>query len=64
MMFFLIRCHLGEFLHHSVNNMSTFDGMWNNLSTRTTPLAVKDKAIDDLEAIYQRKFLNYCDGSM
>ncbi|KAF1968006.1 hypothetical protein BU23DRAFT_277921 [Bimuria novae-zelandiae CBS 107.79] len=64
MMFFLIRCHLGEFLRHSANPKSTYDGVWNKLSGTAASLAVKDKAIDELEALYQRKFLNYCDKAV
>lgn len=64
MMFFLIRCQLGEFLKRSINSRSTFDGVWNKLSTNATSLAVKDKAIDELEALYERKFLQYCDPSI
>lgn len=64
MMFFLIRCHLGEFLRHSTNSKSSFDGVWNKLSGTAASLAVKDRAIDELEALYQRKFLDYCDKSI
>lgn len=64
MMFFLIRCHLGDFLRHSANPGATFDGVWNKLSSRGASLAVKDKAIDELEALYHRKFLQYCDNSI
>lgn len=64
MMFFLIRCHLGEFLRHSANPHSSFDGVWNRLSAESTSLKAKDKAIDELEALYQRKFLDHCDRNI
>ncbi|KAL1596457.1 hypothetical protein SLS60_009103 [Paraconiothyrium brasiliense] len=64
MMFFLIRCHLGEFLRNSANPKSTYDGVWNTLSGSNLSMAIKDKAIDELEALYQRKFLDYCDKSI
>lgn len=64
MMFFLIRCHLGEFLKRSVNNSTNFDGVWNKLSTNAASIAVKDKAIDELETLFERKFLRYCDASV
>ena len=64
MMFFLIRCHLGDFLRHSANPKSSFDGVWNKLSGAAASLAVKDKAIDELETLYQRKFLGHCDKSV
>lgn len=64
MMFHLIRCHVGEFLRHSANPKSSFNGVWNKLSGSATSLAAKDKAIDELEALYQRKFLDFCDRSI
>ena len=64
MMFFLIRCYLGDFLRHSANPGATFDGVWNRISGKAASLAVKDKAIDELEALYDRKFLKYCDSSI
>ncbi|KAL5404768.1 hypothetical protein PMIN06_007460 [Paraphaeosphaeria minitans] len=64
MMFFLIRCHLGEFLRHSKNPQSSFDGVWNTLSGDRASLQAKDKAIDELAALYQRKFLDHCDASI
>jgi hypothetical protein len=64
MMFFLIRCHVGEFLKGFANKKSNFDGAWNKLSTTAAGLAVKDKAIDELEALYERKYLRYCDHSV
>ncbi|KAK7186692.1 hypothetical protein DPSP01_001046 [Paraphaeosphaeria sporulosa] len=64
MMFFLIRCHLGEFLRHSKNPNSSFDGVWNTLSGDRASLQAKDKAIDELAALYQRRFLDHCDASI
>lgn len=65
MMFFLIRCHVGDFLKRSSNNQAySFDGVWGQLTTTAIRVAAKDKAIDELEAILQRKFLQYCDPSI
>ncbi|KAJ4299739.1 hypothetical protein N0V90_004985 [Kalmusia sp. IMI 367209] len=64
MMFFLIRCHLGDFLRNSRNQKSSFDGVWNTLSSNAASLIIKDKVIDELEALYQRKFLDHCDRSI
>lgn len=64
MMFFQIRCHVGEFLKRTTNAKSNFDGVWNKLSTAAVSLSVKDKAIDDLDAVFQRKFIQYCDHSI
>ncbi|KAH8712256.1 hypothetical protein GQ44DRAFT_689197 [Phaeosphaeriaceae sp. PMI808] len=64
MMFFLIRCHLGEFLKRSANPRHTYDGVWNKLTSSTVDVATKGKAIDELEALIQRKFLRCCDPSI
>jgi hypothetical protein len=64
MMFFLIRCHAMEFLKLSANKRTTFDGIWNHLTTNAVPAAAKDKAIDEFETVIQRKFLQYCDASI
>lgn len=57
MMFFLIRCHVGELLRSLANKKTTFDGVWNKLSTNAATLAQKDKVIDELEALYERKYV-------
>jgi hypothetical protein len=64
MMFFLIRCYVGDFLKRSAESHTTFDGLWHRLSTSAVQVATKDKAIDELEAIFHRKFLCYCDPSI
>ncbi|KAL1794140.1 hypothetical protein ACET3X_007561 [Alternaria dauci] len=64
MMFFLIRCHAGDFLKRSAENHTTFDGLWHRLSTSAVPVAIKEQAINELENVFQRKFLCYCDPSI
>jgi hypothetical protein len=64
MMFFLIRCHIGQFLRGFANKKSNFDGTWNKLSTDAAALTAKDKAIDELEALYERKYLRFLDTSI
>lgn len=64
MMFFLIRCMVGEFLKRSADNNIMFDGVWNRLTTSAIQVAFKDKAIDELDALFQEKFLRYCDPSI
>ena len=64
MMFFLIRCHVGDFLKRSAEDHTTFDGLWHRLSTSAVQVATKDKAINELENLFQRKFLCYCDLSI
>lgn len=64
MMFFLLRTHVGTFLKRTMNAESNFDGVWNKLTTSALSVPAKDKAIDELEALFQRKFLQYCDKSI
>lgn len=64
MMFFLMRCHVADFLKRSADAHSNFDGLWNKLTGASVPMSTKDKAIDELEAILQDKFLQYCDTSI
>lgn len=63
MMFFLIRCYVGDFLRRSGPN-NAYDGTWSRLSQTGVPISDKDKAIDEFEELLKRKFLNYCDESI
>lgn len=64
MMFFLIRCLVGDFLRRATNTHTTFDGVWNNLTTNKIQVAIKDKAIDELYSLFKQRFLQYCDPSI
>ncbi|KAF2867323.1 hypothetical protein BDV95DRAFT_502879 [Massariosphaeria phaeospora] len=67
MMFFLIRCHVGLFLQRCTRSPASqgcFDGFWNGISTPAVSMDIKDKAIDELDALFQRKFIRYCDHSI
>ncbi|OAL00982.1 hypothetical protein IQ06DRAFT_178040, partial [Phaeosphaeriaceae sp. SRC1lsM3a] len=64
MMFFLMRCYVADFLKRSADAQSNFDGLWNKLTGASVPMSTKDKAIDELEAILEDKFLQYCDKSI
>jgi hypothetical protein len=64
MMHFLIRARVGEFLKRTANKNSSYDGAWNKLSTATVALSVKEKAIDELDELIKRKFIQYCDPSV
>jgi hypothetical protein len=64
MMFFLIRCHVANFLKRSASAKTTFDGLWNKMTNIAVTMALKDKAIDELEKLTQEKFLQYCDPSI
>jgi hypothetical protein len=61
MMFFLIRCLVGDFLKRSAESHTTFDGLWHRLTTSAVQVATKDRAIDELEVLFQQRFLQYCD---
>lgn len=64
MMFFLIRCHVGQFLKRFEAPRSTFDGAWNRLTTSSVNLEKKEKAISELERLFEHKFLRHCDSSI
>ncbi|PSN72528.1 hypothetical protein BS50DRAFT_545130 [Corynespora cassiicola Philippines] len=64
MMHFLIRCQVGEWLKRSADTLSGgFDGIWGSLHSRGASLAARDRAINDLENIIEKKYLRYCDES-
>jgi hypothetical protein len=64
MMFFRIRCHVADFLKRFTNGNTTFDGLWNKLTTVAASPESKDQAIDDLEALFDAEYLRYCDVSI
>ncbi|OSS54283.1 hypothetical protein B5807_00025 [Epicoccum nigrum] len=64
MMFFLIRCHVGNFLKRFETTQTQFDGVWSKLTTSTVDVNKKDRAIRELEDLFDRKFLRYCDPSI
>lgn len=64
MMFFLIRCHVGEFLKRFESPKSTFDGVWNKLTTSSVDVDTKETAIAELERLFEQKFLRHCDPSI
>lgn len=64
MMFFLIRCHVGEFLKRFESPKATFDGVWNKLTTSSVDVKTKETAIAELERVFEQKFLRHCDRSI
>jgi hypothetical protein len=64
MMFFLIRCHVGNFFKRFESPKIVFDGIWNKLTTSSIDIGTKEKAIEELERIFEEKFLRYCDPSI
>jgi hypothetical protein len=64
MMFFLIRCHVGSFLKRFETPQTQFDGVWSKLTTGAVDVSKKDKAIRELEDLFEQKFLRHCDPSI
>ncbi|KAJ4984239.1 fungal specific transcription factor domain-containing protein [Stagonosporopsis vannaccii] len=64
MMFFLIRCHVGNFLKRFETPQAVFDGVWNKLTTSAVDVSTKEKAIGELERLFEHKFLRHCDSSI
>jgi hypothetical protein len=64
MMFYLVRCHVADFLKRSSNANTTFDGLWSKLTTIAVSIDAKDKVIDELEVTIERRFLQYCDPAV
>lgn len=58
MMFFLIRCCVGVFLKRNHPTPVLFDGFWNKSNTSIIPITTKHLAIEDLEAMFHRKYLS------
>lgn len=64
MMFFLIRCYVGNFLRRFETPQIVFDGVWNKLTTSSVDVGTKEKAILELERLFEHKFLRHCDSSI
>lgn len=64
MMFFLIRCYVGDFLKRFETPQAEFDGVWNKLTTGAVDVSTKEKAINELENLFENKFLRHCDASI
>ena len=64
MMFYLIRCHVGEFLKRFESPRNELDGMWNKLTTNAVDTNIKENAIRELERLFEGKFLRHCDPSV
>ncbi|KAJ4317372.1 hypothetical protein N0V94_004975 [Neodidymelliopsis sp. IMI 364377] len=64
MMFFLIRCHVGNFFKRFESPKIVFDGVWSKLTTSSIDIGTKEKAIKELEHTFEERFLRYCDPSI
>lgn len=65
-MIFCLMCYdLGMWLYkHAERKTSTFDGYWASLNSSSIALDKKDRMIDELEHMFQSRYLNYCDSSI
>ncbi|KAH7130542.1 fungal-specific transcription factor domain-containing protein [Dendryphion nanum] len=64
MMLFLIRTHVGLFLRNAHTPKSNFDGNWSKLTSATTAMDAKEKAISDLETTFHQRYVRHCDPSI
>lgn len=65
MFFCLMSYDLGAWLaRQAENKTSSFDGFWEFLSSTTIPIEQKDSMIDELEQIFERKYISHCDSSI
>jgi len=60
MTFCMLRLEIGRFMQHS-DSSGTFDGEKHSSSSIAMLLVERDKTIDELERVLQRKFLRFCD---
>lgn len=65
-MIFCLMCYdLGLWLFkHAEIKTSTFDGYWESLNSVSIALEKKDRMIDELEHIFETRYINYCDSSI
>lgn len=60
MTFCMLRLEIGRFMQHS-NSSDAFDGGKHSSSSIAALLVERDKTIDELERVFERKFLRFCD---
>lgn len=64
MIFCLMRYDLSDFFRHNKPLMTSSEGfetVFTRLSSKSTSLGEKDKAIEDLRSRFEQKYLRYCD---
>lgn len=65
MFFCLMSYDLGAWLaRQAENKTSSFDGFWEFLGSTAIPIEQKDSKIDELEQIFERKYISHCDLSI
>ncbi|KUL86058.1 hypothetical protein ZTR_06438 [Talaromyces verruculosus] len=65
MVFCLMSYELGAWLaRQAENKTSSFDGFWEFLSSTAISTEQKDSMIDELEQIFERKYITHCDPSI
>jgi Fungal specific transcription factor domain len=65
-MIFCLMCYeLGVWLSRHENlKTSSFDGLWEFLSSTSISLEHKDKIIDEIESVFETKYIRHCDLSI
>lgn len=65
-MIFCLMCYeLGTWLYkHAEIKTSTFDGYWGSINSLSIAVEKKDQMIDELEHLFESRYLNYCDSSI
>lgn len=65
MFFCLMSYDLGVWLtQRSRHKTSSFEGLWEFLSSTTISIEEKDRMIDELEQLFDRKYIRYCDPAI
>lgn len=65
MFFCLMSYDLGAWLaRQAENKTSSFDGFWEFLTSTAIPIEQKDSMIDELEQLFERKYISHCDSSI
>lgn len=65
MIFCLMSYELGAWLaRQAESKTSSFDGFWEFLGSTSIPIQQKDGMIDELEQIFERKYISHCDSSI
>ena len=65
MFFCLMSYDLGAWLaRQAESKTSSFDGFWEFLSSTATSMEQKDSMIDEIEELFERKYISHCDSSI
>ncbi|KAF7716974.1 Fungal Zn(2)-Cys(6) binuclear cluster domain-containing protein [Penicillium ucsense] len=64
MVFVLARCEFGNWLRRWKSDAPSSGSPWSFLTSAKLSAVEKDRSIDELETVMERKFLRYCDQSI